>query len=506
MLNAIASIVRGDFDVKEDYQRENEAAESELSKRLFHLKTLCDVSHVLLDQGNIDGTLRNFLLMTLGSFGVVEGFVFIDEEKALIPNKLIAVGIDEETHPLIEKACQKLMVTYDYIPDMDHVNERKRLSLFPPFITDVLLFNIAYNCNGIMGLGAKIVGGPYTADDMELLETLLINLAVTLKNVRSTLALKSAFKEVNSLNQAKTKVINHLSHELKTPLSLLTTAHAILRRPLSTIPEKKWVRTYERAERSVKRLSSIQREVEDIMRDKVFPHHRVATVLLNECSDILEGLAAEKVGEGSVVEKIQNRINEIYHPEEQVAETFNLGEYLKDSIQQIESKIQHRNIAIRVDVKTSQTVSIPDRVLSKIVVGLVKNAIENTPDQGRIHISAKDIDQSVRLRVHDFGTGIAGKHRKLIFSGFYPTQATDAYSTKKPFDFNAGGRGSDLMRIKIFSERYHFNVDMTSKRCGHLPTSSDTCPGAISACDFCSEPADCHASGETIFSVIFPTS
>lgn len=495
--------MRGDLDVKEDYQKENEATESELSKNVFHLKTLCDVSHVLLDQADIDGTLRNFLLMTLGSFGVVEGFAFIDEGKALIPNKLIAVGIDEETHPLIEKACQKLLGVHDYIPAMDHVSEKQRLSLFPPFIADVMIFNIAYNCNGVMGLGAKIVGDPYTADDTELMETLLINLAVTLKNVRSTLALKSAFREVNSLNRAKDKVINHLSHELKTPLSLMQTGLFLLRKSLSTIPEKKWGRTYERTKRGLERLSSIQREVEDIMRDKVFPQHRVATLLLNECSDILESLAAEQAGDGAVVEKIQHRIDEIYHPEEQVVETFKLGDYLRDTIQQIESKIQHRNIDMHVDATSSESVSIPKRVLSKIVVGLVKNAIENTPDQGKIIISAKNIDKSVQLSVHDFGTGIAGKHRRFIFSGFYPTQATDAYSTRNPFDFNAGGRGSDLMRIKIFSERYHFNIDMTSQRCQHLPTSSDTCPGAISACDFCSQPADCHASGETIFTVIF---
>ena len=82
--------------MKEDYQKKNEAAESELSKKMFHLKTLCDVSRVLLDQENIDGSLRNFLLMMLGSFGVVEGFMFVDEEKALIPKKLVTVGIDEE--------------------------------------------------------------------------------------------------------------------------------------------------------------------------------------------------------------------------------------------------------------------------------------------------------------------------------------------------------------------------------------------------------------------------
>jgi len=493
--------------VKEDYQEKNEAAESELSKKMFHLKTLCDVSHVLLDQGNIDSILRNFLLMMLGSFGVVEGFAFVYEEKALIPKKLITVGIDEDMELLIEKGCHKLLVTYDYIPSLEHVNERQRQSLFPPFIDYVSIFNIAYACNGIMGLGAKIVGKPYTADDTELLETLLINLAATLKNVRSTQALKSAFREVNSLNQAKNKVINHLSHELKTPLSLLKTALTLLRKPLLKTPEKKWVRTYERAARSLKRLSSIQREVDDIMRGNDFPHRRVATGLLNECSDILESIAAEQVGEGSVVQKIQNRINEIYYPDEgQTTETINLGDYVKESLQQIKSKIQHRNIDLDADGEAIQNVSIPERILSVIVVGLIKNAVENTPDEGRVLVSVRDTDKGVQLIVHDFGTGIAGKHRRLIFSGFYPTQATDAYSTKNPFDFNAGGRGADLMRIKIFSERYHFNIDMTSSRCRHLPTSTDTCPGEISTCEFCQAPKDCHGSGQTTFTVIFPFS
>ena len=120
--------------MKEDFQKKNEVTESELSKKMFHLKTLCDVSHMLLDQGNIDSILRNFLLMMLGSFGVVEGFAFIYEEKALIPKKLITVGIDEETDLLIEKGCHKLIVSYDYIPSLEHMNEKQRLSLFPPFL------------------------------------------------------------------------------------------------------------------------------------------------------------------------------------------------------------------------------------------------------------------------------------------------------------------------------------------------------------------------------------
>ena len=36
---------------------------------------------------------------------------------------------------------------------------------------------------------------------------------------------------------------------------------------------------------------------------------------------------------------------------------------------------------------------------------------------------------------------------EFISEGFFTTQDTMAYSSKKPFDFNAGGKGADLLRI-----------------------------------------------------------
>jgi signal transduction histidine kinase len=490
--------------VKEDFQKNSEKEEADLSKSVFRLKTLCDVSHVLLEQGNIDSILRNFLLMTLGSFGVVEGFAFMYEEKALIPEKLIKVGIDDKLSPIIERACNRLLVAYDYIPSMEHVNQRRRLSFFPPVIAYVSIFNIAYACNGIFGLGSKIVGEPYSDEDIELMETLIINLAATLKNIRSAQALKSAFNEVNSLNQAKTKVINHLSHELKTPISLLTSALSLLQKPLSAVPEDKWIRTYERANRSLKRLSSIQRGAEDIMRERVFPQHRVAAGLLNECSDIIECLTAEQTGDDSAIKSVRQKIDELYNPEGLVAEPIDLGNTVRYILKEVQVQASHRNIEFSLANESSQKIGIPRRILRTILMGLIKNAVENTPDEGRVEISVNDANKSVYLCIRDYGTGIAAKDRKHIFSGFYPTQATDKYSTKKPYEFNAGGKGTDLMRIKIFSERYGFKIDMTSTRCKHIPTNKDICPGKISRCDACLNPEDCRASGSTGFTIIFP--
>jgi len=100
--------------------------------------------------------------------------------------------------------------------------------------------------------------------------------------------------------------------------------------------------------------------------------------------------------------------------------------------------------------------------------------------------------------------GIIPEHQAHIFEGFFPTQDTMLYASKKPFEFNAGGRGADLLRMKIFSERLGFKISMTSSRCIHIPGSGDICPGRISACGFCKSPEDCSRSGGTTFRVTFP--
>jgi signal transduction histidine kinase len=142
--------------------------------------------------------------------------------------------------------------------------------------------------------------------------------------------------------------------------------------------------------------------------------------------------------------------------------------------------------------------------LQKVVDGLVRNAIENTPDEGKIEIAVRKKGKGAEFMVHDYGVGIIEEDQKRIFEGFFTTRDTMDYSSKRPFDFNAGGKGADLLRMKIFSERYNFTISMESTRCGFIPKESDICPGRISECSFCATREDCLHSGETTFSLYFP--
>jgi len=164
----------------------------------------------------------------------------------------------------------------------------------------------------------------------------------------------------------------------------------------------------------------------------------------------------------------------------------------------------HRNVELKMDMQPAIRIHIPSEPLEKLIVGLIKNAVENTPDEGKIKVKVRNKQNSIELVIKDAGVGIVEEHRHRIFEGFFPTQEIASYSSKTPFDFNAGGRGADLLRIMIFSERFNFKLDMQSTRCQYIPLHSDVCPGRISDCSFCRSSEDCYASGGTTFRAIFP--
>lgn len=346
--------------------------------------------------------------------------------------------------------------------------------------------------------------GAFEQTDIELLNMLAGTVALSIENARFSEEIKEAYREVTSLNRAKDKVINHLSHELKTPVSVLSASLDILAKKMAPLPEETWSQTMERAKRNLDRLLEIQYEVEDIMRDEDFASYRLLSLLLDQCSDELESLVAEETGEGPIIQKIRNRIEEIFGPKESEIRAIHLDGFVQERFGVLRPQFSHRQVEIVTHLESVPSICIPPDVLEKILDGLIKNAIENTPDEGRIDVTVRRKGTGVELEVHDYGVGITEENQKRIFEGFFTTQETIAYSSKQPFDFNAGGKGADLLRMKIFSERYNFKIDMHSSRCRFITKESDICPGRISNCSFCTREEDCHHSGGTTFTLYFP--
>jgi len=346
--------------------------------------------------------------------------------------------------------------------------------------------------------------GDFVQADIELLEMIAGTVALSIENARVSAELKKAYTEVTSLNRAKDKVINHLSHELRTPISILSGALAVLRRKMETLPEATWKPFVDMAQRNLDRMEAIQIQVEDIMEDRQFKPYAVLSLLLDQCSDELAVLLAQETGNGKGIERLRKKIDDLFGPKESTPVKLQLDRVLKDRLDALRPSFSHRQVEILTQIDPPPPIFIPQEVLQKVIDGLIKNAVENTPDEGRIEIAVQPKGEGALLLIHDYGVGIPEEAQKRIFEGFFHTQDTMAYSSKRSFDFNAGGKGADLLRMKIFSERYHFQIDMASARCKHLLKDTDVCPGRISQCPFCSGTESCHQSGGTVFSLYFP--
>ena len=177
---------------------------------------------------------------------------------------------------------------------------------------------------------------------------------------------------------------------------------------------------------------------------------------------------------------------------------------MKDVCAEVLAACGDRDVRFKTNLEDDPVIRMDKSILKKVCIGLLKNAIENTHDKGRIDVSTHCENGVARLIIQDHGIGITADNQKNIFTGFYHTQETALYSSKRPYQFNAGGTGTDLLRIKKFSEKFGFTIKFKSTRCRYLPSNADSCPGNVFFCAHINDPMECRSSGGSVFTLDFP--
>lgn len=321
--------------------------------------------------------------------------------------------------------------------------------------------------------------GDFTEEDETFLQTFGNNASVFIEIAQLQKArldaLEQSRRELERLNKAKSKALDHLSHELRTPLAVIQGNIRILKRKVQAqTPPLIREEIFESLEKNLNRLSEIQQETDQIIR----------TYQELETKSPLEGLEIHR---------------------SPLPENISLYPFTENLLERIKKQASHRKLQIILDGAKDLLLHVDPKILDESLKGLIKNAIENTPDEGMIRIVLEQKGQWIQLKVMDFGVGITKDNQKHLFDGLFHTQETEMYTSKKPFDFGAGGKGLDLLRIKTYGHRFGFDISEGSQRCIYLPMDRDLCPGKISECPYCKTRDDCLRSGGSTFCLSFPT-
>ncbi len=257
-----------------------------------------------------------------------------------------------------------------------------------------------------------------------------------------------------SMQRARQRAVNHLSHELTTPLAIIDASlPRLIRQDIQPEERKK---SLDRIKRNLTRLNEIQQVVQQIIA-----------------------------------------------PIRYVPRPFQIIPLFLDVLDTLRKRASKRSVAILHKLQQVDASVIDPDVLTRVLQTLVKNAVENTPDGGTVTVSLEATPAGPLVRVEDRGVGILHEDQPFIFEAFHHSQTTETYSTKRPFDFNAGGKGLELMQLKMLADAGYIDIRLETARCKYIPTNRDRCPGDISACKHVNNERGCRESGGTTFLVLF---
>jgi class 3 adenylate cyclase len=195
--------------------KQAEKVQSELDLRAFNLKTLYDVSNDIYGSVESDAIIRDFLLMTMGNFGVMQGFILLQEESSNDINQFVAVGFQSDLNQSLEDGAIQYLKTRHHIEPLQTTGTFEHDESLPAEIVLSLRFSVTPQCPGLLGLGAKLIGEPYNDNDKELLKTLANNLIIALKNARAFSEIRHLNKNLQLKNVELEKALNELTAALR---------------------------------------------------------------------------------------------------------------------------------------------------------------------------------------------------------------------------------------------------------------------------------------------------
>jgi signal transduction histidine kinase len=354
LLNAFASQAAVALENAWLYTRTDQA----LAQRVAELETLAQVDRELNKRLDFDLALeitRNWVMQVSKAAQVWVLLIQEDLQNGAFIS--FPPGFSETADPLIENALEELK--YQLAPATNGLHSR----LVVPIL------------HSSKPLGVIVVDRvePFSQLDAQFLSHLCGRAAAAIENAR-------LYQAVQSANQAKTKFISVVTHELRIPMTSIKGYTDLIRQgAVGTINEQQ-LSFLNVVRNNVDRMSALVSDLSEIS--------RIETGRLKlECSLI------------------------------------QVQEYVEEVVRSLQPKLEekHQFLDAEFQPDLSHVFADPNRLM-QILTNLVSNACKYTPVNGKIHIQAYRQDQAVRIDVVDTGIGISAEDQTRLFSQFFRSE------------------------------------------------------------------------------------
>jgi len=182
-------------------------------------------------------------------------------------------------------------------------------------------------------------------------------------------------EKAKEVDRVKTSFFTNISHEFRTPLTLI-------KGPVETLLAR-----FKDDPDVVQRLKLVQRNSDVLLR------------LINQLLDLA------KLESGTMkIEKSTSDINSLIRA---IAGSF-------------ESLARHKNVTLSVEIPSDRRQMIFDKdKIETILINLINNAVKFTPSRGEVQVQAVCGDNSLTMIVRDTGFGIPIEHQQKVFERFH---------------------------------------------------------------------------------------
>jgi two-component system cell cycle sensor histidine kinase PleC len=110
-------------------------------------------------------------------------------------------------------------------------------------------------------------------------------------------------------------------------------------------------------------------------------------------------------------------------------EPLDLSKTLAESLRVVSGRAQDKNLTLDADIESTISVVADRRAVKQIIVNLLSNAVKFTPDNGKVIVRSRMLDDSIVLLIADTGIGIAADSLRRLGKPFeqVESQLTKSY-------------------------------------------------------------------------------